>query len=137
RRRRRPERLIGAALHDLVQIGIVDPYALAVTDQQLLIRLGDVPAEFAGTRDRELTACFLLGLSVPVGDRLREARTRGLGLANERAQTFHRRSLCRLGEDAKNEDEPAFAHAVHESQGPQPEATRATNSARRRALRRL
>src|SRR5437870_9516661 len=56
RRGRGAERLIVPALHDLIEVSVVDPDALAVADQQLLVRLLDGPAELARPCDRELAA---------------------------------------------------------------------------------
>src|SRR5439155_21229056 len=53
-RRRRSQRLVVTALDDLIQIRIVNPHSFAVADEQLFVGLVDVPAEFAGPRDREL-----------------------------------------------------------------------------------
>src|SRR6266436_616960 len=41
RRGRRPERLIVPAFHDLIEVSVVDPDAVSVAHQQLLVRLVD------------------------------------------------------------------------------------------------
>src|SRR6266545_1825164 len=67
--RRRAQRLVVAAFDDLVQIRVVNPYALTVADEQLLVRLVDVPAELAGSSNREFAARLLRHTPVLVGDR--------------------------------------------------------------------
>ena len=93
RRGRGAERLIVPALNDLIEVSVVDPDALAVADQQLLVRLLDGPAELAWPCDRELAACLLLGAAVGVGHGLSERRTCGLRIVHERAQSFDRRRV--------------------------------------------
>src|SRR5437870_3279408 len=104
-RRRRAQRLVVATLNDLVQIRVVNPHPLAVADQQLLVRLVDVPAELTGSSNREFAARLLRDTPVLIGDRLREACARRLRIAHERAQSFERRGLHQRGLQAEQRNE--------------------------------
>src|SRR4029078_11670720 len=78
RRRRRAERLAELPAADLVQIGVVDPDLLAVSDDRLLERLGVGEAEAVRTRELEAAARGLLLRAVGRRQRLRELRARAL-----------------------------------------------------------
>src|SRR5439155_15103074 len=56
RRRRVAERAIAFAADDLVQVLVVNPDAVAVADQQLLVGFLHGPAKSSEPRDRKLTS---------------------------------------------------------------------------------
>ena len=86
RRGRRAERAIILADDDLVEVRIEYPDALAVTNENLLIRFLERPPKMSGPRNRKLATRALNHAALPVADGLDKTRARRLCVAHERAQ---------------------------------------------------
>ena len=65
-RRRRRQRFVELAHGDLLQVGVVEPDARAVGDDDLAVRLAIVPAKAIRTRDRQRAARFVDRLAVAI-----------------------------------------------------------------------
>src|SRR5688500_5698109 len=77
------ERARELAHRHLVEVAVVDPYALAVADDQLVHRLGIGPAEAPGPLEHEAAGGFLRQLAVAAVDLLLELGARRLRIAQE------------------------------------------------------
>ncbi len=92
RGRRRAERGVELAHHHLVQVAVVDPYLLAVTDDQLFERFVVRPAELARAPERERTRRCLRRTAVLLDDHLAERPLRALRAFEKRVQLVETRS---------------------------------------------
>src|SRR5690242_8931274 len=111
RRRRRPERRVELAHDHLVEVAVVDPDLVAVTDDQLVERLVVGPAKFAGTRERERARRRLRRAAVAVDDHLLERTLRALCALEERIQLVQPRRRRRRGvQDDEGRDRTCAAH---------------------------
>ena len=73
---------------DLLEIRVIQPHLLAVGHQQLLHRRIGVPAELAGTLERQLAGGLLQLDAAAVERELREAASQGFGLIEQAGQAF-------------------------------------------------
>jgi hypothetical protein len=86
--RQRTVRLLGALVshRGLFEIGLVDPHLLAVGHDQLLVGLGDLPAEQARRLERQGAAAGTGDVAVRVVHPLLEIALQGMQPAGERVE---------------------------------------------------
>lgn len=73
---------------DLLEIRVIQPHLLAIGHQQLLHRRIGVPAELAGTLERQLSGGLLQLGATAVERELREAASQGFGLVEQAGQAL-------------------------------------------------